>query len=226
MNKQSIIIYNLPIIYNILIEIKESLNFELSNFSKDISLSKLNEKDLGNYLILTNSKINNIIESKQLVINKFPINISNLVEKINLALLKSKYSEQSNIKIKDYYLNINSRELSKNEIKLKLTEKEVDLIIFLKNSKKKHSIVDLQKYVWGHMAILETHTVETHIYRLRKKIVEIFKDENFIKSEKKYVGGIVTNNSTDYDDHKWRIFSGDGSNILNYNHSDWKSLSL
>ena len=72
MNKQSIIIYNLPIIYNILIEIKESLNFELSNFSKDISLSKLNEKDLGNYLILTNSKINNIIESKQLVINKFP----------------------------------------------------------------------------------------------------------------------------------------------------------
>ena len=78
MNKQSIIIYNLPIIYNILIEIKESLNFELSNFSKDISLSKLNEKDLGNYLILTNSKINNIIESKQLVINKFPINISNL----------------------------------------------------------------------------------------------------------------------------------------------------
>ena len=116
MNKQSIIIYNLPIIYNILIEIKESLNFELSNFSKDISLSKLNEKDLGNYLILTNSKINNIIESKQLVINKFPINISNLVEKINLALLKIKYSEQSNIKIKDYYLNINSRELSKNEI--------------------------------------------------------------------------------------------------------------
>ena len=109
MNKQSIIIYNLPIIYNILIEIKESLNFELSNFSKDISLSKLNEKDLGNYLILTNSKINNIIESKQLVINKFPINISNLVEKINLALLKIKYSEQSNIKFKDYYLYINSR---------------------------------------------------------------------------------------------------------------------
>ena len=109
MNKQSIIIYNLPIIYNIFIEIKDSLNFELSNFSKDISLSKLNENDLGNYLILTNSKINNIIESKQLVINKFPINISNLVEKINLALLKIKYSEQSNIKIKDYYLNINSR---------------------------------------------------------------------------------------------------------------------
>ena len=182
MNKQSIIIYNLPIIYNILIEIKENLNFELSNFSKDISLSKLNEKDLGNYLILTNSKINNIIESKQLVINKFPINISNLVEKINLALLKIKYSEQSNIKIKDYYLNINSRELSKNEIKLKLTEKEVDLIIFLKNSKKKHSIVDLQKYVWGHMAILETHTVETHIYRLRKKIKEMFDDEKFIIS--------------------------------------------
>ncbi len=184
MTKQSIIIYNLPIIYKILSEIKESLNFELLNFSKDMNLSKLNEADLGNYLILTDSKKNNIINSRQLIIDQFPVNIYELVEKINLSLLKIKYGEQSNIKIKSYFLNINSRELSINKIKLKLTEKEVDLIIFLKNSKIKHSIADLQKYVWGHSANLDTHTVETHIYRLRKKITEVFKDENFIKSEK------------------------------------------
>ena len=75
MIKQSIIIYNLPIIYNILNEMKESLNFKILNYSNNNNLSEINEKDLGNYLILTNSKINNIIESKQLVINKFPINM-------------------------------------------------------------------------------------------------------------------------------------------------------
>tara|TARA_Y100001970_G_scaffold163327_1_gene199643 strand:- start:950 stop:1519 length:570 start_codon:yes stop_codon:yes gene_type:complete len=185
MIKQSIIIYNLPIIYNILNEMKESLNFKILNYSNNNNLSEINEKDLGNYLILTKSKNNNIMDSKQLVINKFPIKIDHLIEKINLTLLKIKFSEQSNVKIKEYYLNINSRELSKDEIKLKLTEKEVDLIIFLKNTKKKHSISDLQKHVWGHITSLETHTVETHIYRLRKKIVEIFNDQNFIKSEKK-----------------------------------------
>ena len=68
---------------------------------------------------------------------------------------------------------------------LKLTQKEIQIILFLKNSKTSQNIEDLQKEVWGHNSNLETHTVETHIYRLRKKIFEKFNDNNFISSTKK-----------------------------------------
>ena len=66
-----------------------------------------------------------------------------------------------------------------------MTEKETDIIIFLNNSDIPISINDLQIKVWGHKSKLETHTVETHVYRLRKKILKAFGDNNFIKSSKK-----------------------------------------
>ena len=65
-----------------------------------------------------------------------------------------------------------------------MTEREIEIIIFLNQSKSAQNIESLQKQVWGHNLNLETHTVETHIYRLRKKILEKFKDNNFIKSVK------------------------------------------
>ena len=68
--------------------------------------------------------------------------------------------------------------------KLSLTEKEAKIIIFLNDFKLPRSITDLQKEVWGHKSKLETHTVETHIYRLRKKIEKKFNDKNFISSFK------------------------------------------
>ncbi len=68
--------------------------------------------------------------------------------------------------------------------KLKLTEKETDIILFISKSEKAINVSDLQIKVWHHQSELETHTVETHIYRLRKKILNKFKDDNFIVSEK------------------------------------------
>ena len=65
-----------------------------------------------------------------------------------------------------------------------LTEREINLILFLKKSSRPVNINELQKEVWEYGSELETHTVETHIYRLRKKVKEQFKDENFIKSLK------------------------------------------
>ena len=65
-----------------------------------------------------------------------------------------------------------------------MTEKEADIIIFLKNSKKPVSIDELQTHVWGHSSKLDTHTVETHIYRLRKKISKKFNNNKFIISTK------------------------------------------
>ena len=71
-------------------------------------------------------------------------------------------------------LNLNSRKIFSNEISLDLTEREANIIIFLNNSKKPVKISELQTEVWGHNSKLETHTVERHIYRLRKKIINFF----------------------------------------------------
>ena len=70
------------------------------------------------------------------------------------------------------------------EKSLKLTEKEADIIVFLNNSKESQSIENLQNKVWGHVSDLETHTVETHIYRLRKKLMDVFDGDKFIISTK------------------------------------------
>ena len=67
---------------------------------------------------------------------------------------------------------------------LKLTEKEIEIILYLSKNKTKHDVLDLQKNIWGYSPNMETHTVETHIYRLRKKISNKFNDENFILSHK------------------------------------------
>ena len=86
--------------------------------------------------------------------------------------------------IGSYKFNLNSREMSKSDLKLKLTEKEINSIIYLFNSKDVVKIDELQSKVWGYQPELETHTVETHIYRLRKKILTTFNDNEFIISEK------------------------------------------
>ena len=74
--------------------------------------------------------------------------------------------------------------MSANNIKLKLTEKEINTITYLSKSDKPVSINELQKKVWSYQSNMETHTVETHIYRLRKKILNTFNDNKFIISEK------------------------------------------
>ena len=184
MNKQSLIIYNLPVLFNILNEIKENFSFNLFNIDTEKDLININEEDFGNYIILTSKK--NEIEkyNNKLVLEKFPFKITNIIESINIALLKQKYNEQSEVKIGQYRLDINSREIFNKNKRMKLTEREIEMILFLKKSNNTQSVENLQKEVWGHSQNLETHTVETHIYRLRKKINESFNDEKFILSTK------------------------------------------
>ena len=185
MNKQSVLIFKLPELFNILNELKSHLNFAIHLFVEKDKLLEFKKTNTGSYLILTNSE-NEIKEEKsQLILNKFPDTIHSIIEKININLLKYKYSEQSDIVISKYSIDINSRLLKKNDRSLKLTEREIDIILFLKNSNAPQSIEKLQKEVWGYNSDLETHTVETHIYRLRKKIFEKFKDSSFINSTKK-----------------------------------------
>ena len=184
MIKQSLIIFNLPVLFDILNEIKEHLNFDLYNFNKKKDLDQINESLYGNFLILTNSTNNKNIGDNFLVIDNLPLKINEIIEKININLLKKKFTKQSEIKINNFELDINSRIISNNKKKLKLTEREIEIILYLNNSKESQTIDKLQKEVWGHNNELETHTVETHIYRLRKKISETFENNDFILSTK------------------------------------------
>ena len=105
-----------------------------------------------------------------------------MIEKLNIEFLKLKFNEQSQVIVSHYTIDINAREMFSNNASLKLTEKEVNTIIYLSKVNKPITINELQTKVWDYNLDLETHTVETHIYRLRKKIFKIFLDDNFIIS--------------------------------------------
>ena len=179
MNNQNLVIYDFKILYEILREINNYINFKLISVDK---VSDLNLKDQNDYLLISNKKIKNV--ENQLTLNNFQIDIIKLIESINVKFLKKKYSQQSDIDIGDYKLNLNSRKIFNGTKSLNLTEREANIVVYLNNSKKPVKISKLQTEVWGHDSKLETHTVETHIYRLRKKINYIFEDNNFIKSSK------------------------------------------
>jgi DNA-binding response OmpR family regulator len=133
-------------------------------------------------LIISNKKYPDI--DNQFVLKKTPIKIFKLVEKINIEFLRLQFSSQSQVKVKNYTIDLNSREMIRDNINLKLTEKEINTISYLSKSDKPVSIDELQEKVWSYQSDIETHTVETHIYRLRKKILNIFKDNEFIISKK------------------------------------------
>ncbi len=182
MINQTLLIYDFETLFQILYEIQSEIKFNINKISKT-DLDKL----------LKNSNLNNIVISKveipdlknHLLIKSLPIKLSKLIEEINIKFLKIKFGEQSEIEINKYVIDINSREVKLNNFNLKLTEKECDIILYLNNSNRPVSINELQFSVWGYNSNLETHTVETHIYRLRKKILQKFDDANFIKSSNK-----------------------------------------
>tara|TARA_A100001011_G_scaffold237663_1_gene245538 strand:- start:2367 stop:2930 length:564 start_codon:yes stop_codon:yes gene_type:complete len=181
MNNQNLIIYQFNSLYQILKELEKDLNFSIIESLSEKSLhNKI--KNLDNYLVITKKK-NLEIENKY-IFDELPIKIFKFIEKLNIKFLKQQFIEQSDVKINNYLINLNSREISSESEKLKLTEKEINIIIYLSKLKKPINVDELQTNVWGYQAELDTHTVETHIYRLRKKISKVFKDENFIISKK------------------------------------------
>ena len=178
---QNLIIYKFSKLYHILEELCLDLNFNIL-FADNENILNDKLKNLDNYLILTNKEYLNI--DHQFVLNQKPISIYKLVEKINIEFLKVQFNNQSEVKVNNYIIDLNSREILANNIKIKLTEKEINTIIFLSKSNKPVSIDELQEKVWSYQSHIETHTVETHIYRLRKKILDTFKDNEFIVSKK------------------------------------------
>ena len=192
MHSQKLYILNIPELDKIFIEIKDFFNFDVHYIGEKKDLIKKIDEDkkfLVNSIILINkndlSSLKSKTDEKQILcITKFPIKISSLIDQLNARLIQQNYSAQSNINIHKYRLDINSRILKKSDNSLKLTEREIDTIIFLKNENKPVKVDVLQKKVWKYAEDLETHTVETHIYRLRKKIKDTFNDDTFIESKK------------------------------------------
>jgi len=179
MNNQSLIIYESNILYDIFHEIADQVQFSIIKLNKK-ELVKLAELEKTSYLIVSEKKDQNL--KNQIVLNKLPINIFKLIERLNIEFLRLKFNEQSKIKIGNYLFDLNAREMINHDQKLKLTEKEINFICYIFNVKKSVNIKELQEKVWGYQSALETHTVETHIYRLRKKIFKKFNDNHFIKS--------------------------------------------
>ena len=191
MVNQKLYIINLSNFYDILDELKEHIGYEISKFnSKEFFFDKYNSKNitLENSILIVNEKEYNFfvksIKEDQIIKFKPPVNIFKFIENLNVRFIQKKYQDQSNINVKDFFLNINSRELKKDKLTLKLTERETDMILYLNDSKKPVNVETLEKEIWQHSSDLETHTVETHIYRLRKKIKAEFGNDELIKSDK------------------------------------------
>ena len=186
---QNVFIINFDSLYEILDEIKENLSFKIIKSENEEDFENKFDQDRSDYLVIskTDHKLLpniNITDKNFLAFVDLPLPFKKLLELINIRLIKLKFNQQSKITIKGYELNLNSKFFSKGSLKLKLTEKEIEIILYLNNKKIEHNVADLQKNIWDYSTDMETHTVETHIYRLRKKISDLFKDEKFILSHK------------------------------------------
>jgi DNA-binding CsgD family transcriptional regulator len=191
MFNQSISLVEFPVLYSILYEIKDLFKFNIYNYplTKDF-VKEINNGNLEvntSTIIIENKNhslflVQKLNKKNILVFDRRPLKISYIIDEINTQLIKQKYKFQSKLMVKNYYLDLNSRAISNKFGELKLTEREMDIILYLSEKKIPHSIHKLQNDIWNQSSDLETHTVETHIYRLRKKINDKFNDKNFITS--------------------------------------------
>ena len=150
------------------LKIKEVKNYLLKN---EPIILFLNHKD---YIKKNNLKLLDFHVSLQL-----PIEILSFKEILNILITKYNFFKKSKIVISDYEIDSNERSIAKQKIKVKLTEKELELILALNNNNGLNKSY-LLKSIWKHSLDLETHAFETHLHRLRKKINKYFKDKNFI----------------------------------------------
>ena len=145
------------------------LPFEKINIPKILIMGK-NEK--------------NALKNKFDATIKLPLNIVQFNQMVIDLSQKHKFDQNSVIKINNYTLDKNTRFLNKKEIFLKITEKEMHFLVELNNSSKPLAKDYILKNIWGYSSDTDTHTIETHIYRLRQKIKKQFNDESFIKHSK------------------------------------------
>ena len=203
--KPNLLIFGTKSFNNSLDEIKEDLGFLLTHFNAEkfstntilpVDVVIVDVQICENNAIL--SCINKIVGKPILLLDNqkttlkckynhkilLPVYFLEFQNKINNLIISNKFSENSTIKIKEYTLDKNERKLKKGSLHITITEREVQLIELLFNEKKPLSRSIILKRIWKYADDTDTHTIETHIYRLRKKILSKFKDENFIINSK------------------------------------------
>jgi DNA-binding response OmpR family regulator len=203
--KTNLTIFGTKNLNNSLEEIKEDLGFSFFYFESD----KLNESILSSAsaIIVDSSTcedktslsiVNKIFDKPILLLEdqnfktkckyddkiSLPLNFNELKDKIVHLITSYKFNENSSIVIKEYTLDKNEKKLKNENVFIIITEREVQLIELLFNEKKPLTKKDILKKIWKYADAADTHTVETHIYRLRKKISDKFLDENFILNNK------------------------------------------
>ena len=157
-------------------------------FINELNKSFFNKIEINNFPLILIAKS---ITPKNNLSNRFteqmnmPFTILDFKKKIISLIAKNEFKKNSLIHLNDYTIDKNERKIKKNNLELQLSEKEVNFLILFSENKKSISRNFVLKNVWNYSSESETHTVETHIHRLRKKILEMFGDDNFIKNNNK-----------------------------------------
>ena len=196
MHQISVLIFGPSSFQNTLNELKPFLKF---NHSTDISLKKyeiilfhdasLKNKELKEFIEKSKSLKICLSLKRNLIKNcdaqlQLPTTIKEINFVVETVSAKKKFTKNSSIKVKNYLLNKNEKKLIKDNVSIILTEKEIQLIELFLNNPKPVSKENILSSVWNYSAEADTHTVETHIYRLRKKINDKFFDNKFIFNNK------------------------------------------
>ena len=196
MHKLNVLIFGPSSFVSTLDELKPFLKFnslsnELNN-DHDVILihnEALKDKNKKNFIESSNN-IKIIASKKKDLLSYYdahlelPANLKEINAVVENVSAKLKFSKNSSIEIKNYLLNKNEKKLYKQNDFIILTEKEIQLLEILLKNKDPISKDNILSSVWNYSAEADTHTVETHIYRLRKKINEKFNDEKFILNNK------------------------------------------
>jgi len=143
-------------------------------------LDKINLNKINNKPILLLERSDKVKKFKYDENINFPISFNDLRNKITKIVSAFKFNINSSLKIKDYILDKNEKKLIKDKIFISITEREVRLIELLFDKKKALTKSYILKKIWNYSENADTHTIETHIYRLRKKIYTKFNDDKFI----------------------------------------------
>ena len=189
------ILKELNLFKNTEIKFIENVEDEILNktSNKNIIIFFLNEKNIDHYFKLKNKDLAILLVNNDLKFTKkshnffedqitIPFKIVNFEKKIIAILAKQKFKKSSLIELGKYKINKNEKKIKKDNLELRLTEKEINFLIFFASNKNPVSKNFILKNLWHYSEDSDTHTIETHIHRLRKKILKKFNDNNFIKN--------------------------------------------